>query len=146
MVRLFPDVTTEPFVDGLGVVQYLLKAGLPSPVHVLTKIPDGLRVLVGDGVVVIRRAGGQSVQPEYHSRFSISLSAWASTDQAAYLLCRSASTVLFTAQKDQTVTPLGWITSWAESSGAQDTPDPGLPEYGRYVAVLNLLIRNPRGV
>lgn len=142
MARLIPEVEAEPFVDGVGVVQYLLKAGLPGSVNVYTKIPDGLRSLVP--AVVIRRAGGASTQPRFHSRFLLSVRVWDTTDQAAFSLANAANGVIFNAWKNQTVTPLGHIADWRESSGAQEAPDIGLPEFGCYVSVLDLLVRTPQ--
>lgn len=144
MATVIPEVTAQSFVDGLGVVQYLLKAGLPSTVHVFTAIPDHLAELLPDGVVVIRRASGSSTQPQFHSAFTLSVQVWAGTDQAAFTLSRSVGTVLFNAWLRQTISPLGHIARWRESSGFQEFPDDSLEGAGRYIAVLDLLIRNPR--
>lgn len=142
MPRLLPDVAAEPFVDGIAVQLQLLRAGLGAEVNVYTRIPDGLRQLVP--AVVVERTAGASTHPEFTSRFGMTYQVWHTTDDLAYELSRQVATVIWTAQRLQIATPAGHIAGWSEVSGFQPVPDDGLPEFGRYVAVLDLLIRNPR--
>ncbi len=141
MATLIPDTTATPFVDGIAVQLHLLRAGLGGGVNVYSQIPDGLRSLVP--ALVIHHAGGSSVLPEHASRFTMTYQVWAVDDAGAYTLSRQAATVLFRAWRDQTVTPYGHIAGWAEVSGFRRETDIGLPEFGHYVAVYDLLIRNP---
>jgi len=144
MVRLIPEVTASPFVDGIAVQLELLRTGLPGTVNVYSKIPDQLREKAQNGAVVIRRAGGQSALPQFHSRFLMSYRVWHPSDQAAYQLATAANTLIFNAWLRQTVTSSGHIASWAEQSGLDELSDPGLPEFGSYLTVVDLLIRTPR--
>lgn len=142
MATLIPESTATPFVDGVAVQLHLLREGLGDGVNVYSQIPDGLRTLVP--ALVIHHASGSSVRPEYVSRFGMTYQVWAPTDAAAYTLSRQVATVLFRAQRYQTVTPYGHITGWDEVSGFRRETDIGLPEFGRYIAVYDLLIRNLR--
>jgi hypothetical protein len=141
MSRLLPDVAAAPFVDGLAVQLHLLRTGLGDAVNVFTRIPDGLRELVP--AVVIERTAGGSTHPEFASSFGMTYQVWHTSDDLAYELSRQVATVIWTAQRRQTATPAGHIAGWSEISGFHPVPDEGLPEFGRYVAVLDLLIRNP---
>lgn len=145
-----------PFVDGIGVLLALGRAGLPG-VSVYEDIPE--RLLEHLPVLTISRAGGASDSPRYHSSFFVHMQVWsAATDDypgdphgAAFALSQQVARVFYAAQQGQTVAldaddnPLGWIARWRESSGFQKLDDPDLPlEVARYVAVYDLLIRNPR--
>jgi hypothetical protein len=141
MATLIPDTTAVPFVDGIAVQLHLLRAGLGG-VNVYSQIPDQLRTLIP--AVCIHHAGGSSTRPEYLSRFSMTYQVWAVDDATAYTLSRQVATVLYAAWKGQMVTPYGHIAGWVEVSGFRRETDIGFPEAGRYIAVYDLLIRNPR--
>lgn len=146
---------TPAFVDGIGVLLTIARSQL-SGVSVFEDIPDQLSEHLP--ALVISRAGGASEAPVWHSRFLVHLQVWSDRDAtypndpfgAAYALSRRVSQLFYAAWRDQTVAydassqPIGWIARWRESSGFQKTTDPDLPHLGRYVAVCDLLIRNPR--
>ena len=153
-----PDAS---FVDGLGVLQALAKqaivAGkLPDDLKVFTKIPDHQMEYLP--LLVINRAGGNSLRPEFRSDFFVHFDVWSDkTDEfpddpfkAAYELSQKVARVYYRAWQEQTLAydggghVMGWICDWRESSGFQDFTDPDVPHIGRYVGVYDLVIRNRR--
>lgn len=145
---------TPAFVDGIGVLLALGRAGLPG-VNVDEDIPDRLSERLP--MLAISRAGGASDAPIWVSGFFVHLQVWSDRTvefpdphQAAYELSRKVAQLYYAAWRSQTVAyddndlPLGHIARWRESSGFQKFGDPDLPHIGRYVAVYDLLIRNPR--
>lgn len=145
-----------PFVDGVAVLLYLLRTGLPpmrsglADVEVLEDIPDRL----ADHLPCVRvaRTGGASAKPRFHTQFWTNVQVWSNAEagpgwdahRAAYELSQQVATVLFTAREAQSVTPYGSIVKWRESSGFRKFTDPEQPFTGRYVATYDLLIRNLR--
>jgi hypothetical protein len=145
-----------PFVDGMGVLLALGRAGL-SGVNVYEDTPE--RLLDHLPVLTISRAGGASDSPKFHSGFFVHMNVWSAATAdypndprgAAFALSRRVERCFWEAQRNQTVAldaddnQLGWIARWRESSGFQKFDDPDLPiGVSRYVAVYDLLIRNPR--
>jgi hypothetical protein len=143
---------TLAFVDGVGVLLALSKAGLGPDVHVYEDIPDHQTAVLP--MITISRAGGSSPDPRFVSDFFVHINAWSDAGpdpfKSAYDLSQDTARALFWAWRNQTVAydglgnPLGHITKWRESSGFQRFTDPDLPHVGRYVAVYDLKIRNPR--
>lgn len=144
------------FVDGIGVLLKIVRDGL-SGINVYEEIPDHLFDHLP--ALVINRTGGASNTPTWTSGFFCHFQVWSrATDeypndpyQATYELSQKVARLLYQAWRDQTVArdgdgkALGWIASWRESSGFQRLTDADLPnDVGRYVAVYDLLIRNPR--
>lgn len=142
--------TAVPFVDGIAVLLTLARAGLPG-VNCYEDIPDHLADHLP--AITITRAGGSSDRPEFMTDFFVHVNAWSDVGpdpfRSAFDLSQSVARVLYAAQRNQTVAydgpaQLGWIARWRESSGFQRFTDPDLPHIGRYVAVYDLKIRNPR--
>lgn len=146
--------TTPAFVDGIGVLLALGREALPG-LNIYETIPD--RMAEKLPALTINRAGGASDAPVFHSSYLLHFQVWSgpTTDypdphQAAFELSQRVARAYWWAQRNQTVAydgndqALGWIAKWRESSGFQRFADPDLPHVGRYVAVYDLLIRNPR--
>lgn len=154
-----PPGRVEPFVDGIGV---LLALGRADPrltgVQLFEDIPDELSKYLP--ALTISRAGGASTAPRWHSSFFVHFQVWSGAtaeypndpNKAAFELSQTVARVFYEAQENQTVAldgddkPLGWLAQWRESSGFQKFTDPDLPYVGRYIAVYDLLIRNPRAL
>ncbi|HEY9417882.1 MAG TPA: hypothetical protein VIQ30_24245 [Pseudonocardia sp.] len=146
-------MSAPAFVDGIGVLLALLRAELDPSVHVYEDIPDYQDALLP--MVTVSRAGGSSDRPVWVSDFFVHVNCWSNAGpdpfQSAFELSQVVARVLFWAKRNQTVafdgsTPLGHIAVWRESSGFQRFTDPDLPHVGRYVAVYDLKIRNPRSI
>ena len=145
---------SELFVDGVGVVVYLLRTQLPdyraglAEAKVFEAMPE--RLAENLPAVQVSRTGGASDFPRFHSQFWLPISCWSNADgamdqhQAAFELGNQVARILYLAWERQVVTPYGSITKWRESTGFHRFDDPNLPFAGRYVAVYDLLIRNPR--
>jgi hypothetical protein len=150
-------IRAVPFVDGINVVLTLLRQELPAlragqpAAHVFEDIPDlQSRYLP---MVAVRRTAGASDAPRFHSQFWCHVQVWSAAEtgadpkdpfEAAWVLSQQVSRVFFEAWENQTTTPAGHIVRWRESSGFSKFTDPDLPHIGRYDAVVDLLIRNPR--
>ena len=156
-----------PFVDGVAVLLQLLRSGLPpmrsainaglAPVTVLEDIPDHLSEHLP--FVQVRRTTGASDQPRFYGQFWCSYQVWSDREpamswdphKAAFELSQQVARTLFYAWENQTVamngaTRLGHIAKFRISQDFRKLTDPELPHFGRYVAVYDLLIRNPRAL
>jgi hypothetical protein len=147
-----------PFVDGIGVLLWLLRNPLAdirtelglTPVRVFEDLPDRLSDYVP--VVKVQRTGGASDAPLFYSQFWCSVNVWSGPEvsknwdahQAAFELANQVARTLYFAQRNQTLTPSGSISKWRESTGFRKFDDPELPHISRQVATYDLLIRNPR--
>jgi hypothetical protein len=151
-----------PFVDGVGVMLWLLENGLPplreplglTTANVFEDLPDELATVLP--LVKIQRTGGASDRPRFHSQFWLPVNVWSDAEdadddsgrpawdarQAAYELAKQVSTVIYEAWENQTVTPFGCINKWRESTGFRKSDDAELPHISRQIAVYDLRIRN----
>jgi hypothetical protein len=133
-------------VSGLDVVLAVFRAAMPDA-RFGTRRPDELPGVMP--FAVVRRTGGSSPAPRFYDRLFCNVQCWAGEDRAAGVDAARAAEVfadrcrraLWEAQQAQTVTEHGWICQLSESEGPEDTPDPGLPHHGRYVATYQLLVR-----
>lgn len=136
-------------VSGLDVTLAVLRAGLPVD-RFGTRRPDDLPAAMR--YAMVRRTGGSSLRPRFWDRCFINVQHWAAPDhstgidasRAAELFADDVRRVLWTAHAAQTVTGAGHIARIRESEGPEDTPDPDLPHYGRYITTYELLIRRLR--
>lgn len=151
-----------PFVDGMAVLLRLLRDGLPpmrtainpglAAVTVLEDIPDHLSEHLP--FVQVRRTTGASDQPRFYGQFWCSYQVWSDREpavgwdphKAAYELSQQVARTLFYAWENQTTTPFGHIAKFRISQDFRKLTDPELPHVGRYIAVYDLLIRNPRAL
>lgn len=135
-------------LDGYDIVLELLREGLEAGITVMSRIPDQLPLFVP--LVVVRRTGGATRQPKFHTEFHITAQCWVAptvagdTSRVVDDLGDQVTKVLHQAWKNQTVTPAGHIAHWREASGWQEISDPDLPNYGRSIATYDLLLRKPR--
>lgn len=149
-----------PFVDGMAVLLHLVRTRVPAA---RTAINPALAVVtVGEDIpdhlsthlpfVQVRRTTGASDAPRFYGQFWCSLQCWSGGEpvmswdphKAAFELSNQVARALFTAWEDQVTTPYGHIAKWRISQDFRKLSDPELPHLGRYVAVYDLLVRNPR--
>jgi hypothetical protein len=134
-------------VDPLDVLLPVLRDGLPG-VTVFSREPDNLPSFVP--LVVLRRTGGGSENPDLLDIPFMSVECWAAADadldaaRKAHLLADDVRRVLWTAWRAQTVTAAGWINRVRETSAPEEVPDLLVPQLGRYQATYEIRIRKAR--
>lgn len=134
-------------VDPMDVLLPILRTGLPG-VTVFSRLPDNLPSFVP--LVVVRRTGGGSENPDLLDIPFLSVECWAAGDvdldapRKAHLLADDVRRVLWTAWRAQTVTSAGWINRVRETSAPEEVPDPLAPQLGRYQATYEIRIRKSR--
>lgn len=135
-------------VDFLDVLLPLLRTGLGSGVQVMSRIPDSIEAHLP--LVVLRRAGGDSLAPEFYDTPWVNVQCWCAdprtsgSDQyrAASDLADQVRGILWSAYRtQQVVAGQGWISDIRESSGPIEISDPDLPLLGRVTATYELRIR-----
>lgn len=151
-----------PFVDGIAVLLWLLRNGLPAhreplgltEAEVLEDLPDDLSKHIP--MVKVQRTGGASDAPRFYTQFWCSINVWSDAEpasgdrplwdarKAAFELANQTARVLFEAHENQTMTPYGSLCKWRESTGFRKFDDPELPHISRQVSTYDLLVRNPR--
>lgn len=128
------------FPDAESLVLALSRAALPGVAHG-TFIPADLTKRLP--FVVIRRVGGQAVDPRFVDRPSVDVQCWAGTREGARDAANAVRTALLDAWDRQTVTPHGHISYYTETSSPVELRDSTQPDnVWRYQALYSLIIRN----
>ncbi len=137
-------------VDVLDVVLGLLRTELAEGITVQASIPDGVPGVVP--LVVVRRTSGQSRAPEFWDDAVVNVQCWCApigevdAMRAASALADDCRRILWTALRQQVVTPGGHIVDIDEHQSPMEVGDVDLPHLGRYSATYRLRMRPARPV